>query len=305
MDRYYSHGKLLLSGEYAVLDGAVALALPTRPGQWLEISKHQGPELEWISLEADGSEWLREQYAAAEWEATLPEGPMPKDARRRLLYILQTLIALKPQVAGRLGGTRITTRLEFPRNWGLGTSSTLLANLAAWSGVNPYDLLDRSFGGSGYDLACAGHEGPLFYSRRPGTSPEIAPAPFKPDFAGHLRFIYLKEKQDSREGIALYRKKGEAGIGFLDAISSLSRELASARSLAAFCQALDRHEAMISDHLGLPTVKQRLFPDFPGSVKSLGAWGGDFVLAAGTDNDGSYFSQKGYDTQFPYPELIL
>lgn len=39
--KYYSHEKLLKSGEYAVLKGALALALPTRQGQWLFIE--EGP----------------------------------------------------------------------------------------------------------------------------------------------------------------------------------------------------------------------------------------------------------------------
>ena len=305
MERFYSHGKLLLSGEYAVLDGAVALALPTRLGQWLEVSQHPGPGLEWVSLGADGTEWLHEHISSAEWETPPPEGPMPKEARERLLHILQVLVALQPETAQRLNGIRMTTRLEFPRNWGLGTSSTLLANLAEWAGVDPYALLDRSFGGSGYDLACARHDGPLYYSRKPGTAPEIITAPFDPPFARQLRFVYLGQKQDSREGIALYRKKGKAGAAFLQAVSNLSRELATARELDAFCNAMDRHERLISDHLGIPAVKHRLFSDFPGSVKSLGAWGGDFVLAANAASDDEYFRRLGYTTQFSYPELIL
>ena len=30
MEKFYSHGKLLITGEYAVLDGAKAIALPTK-----------------------------------------------------------------------------------------------------------------------------------------------------------------------------------------------------------------------------------------------------------------------------------
>jgi len=35
---FYSHGKLLLTAEYVILDGAKALALPTKFGQEMEIS---------------------------------------------------------------------------------------------------------------------------------------------------------------------------------------------------------------------------------------------------------------------------
>jgi mevalonate kinase len=37
MQTFYSHGKLLISSEYAVLDGAQALALPTKFGQTLKV----------------------------------------------------------------------------------------------------------------------------------------------------------------------------------------------------------------------------------------------------------------------------
>lgn len=36
---FYSNGKLLLSGEYAVLDGALSLAVPTKYGQLLSVKK--------------------------------------------------------------------------------------------------------------------------------------------------------------------------------------------------------------------------------------------------------------------------
>ena len=39
---YYSNGKLLITGEYLVLDGAEALALPTKFGQNLIIENASG-----------------------------------------------------------------------------------------------------------------------------------------------------------------------------------------------------------------------------------------------------------------------
>jgi len=37
---FYGNGKLLLSAEYFVLDGAVALALPTKLGQSLHVQEN-------------------------------------------------------------------------------------------------------------------------------------------------------------------------------------------------------------------------------------------------------------------------
>ena len=67
------------------------------------------------------------------------------------------------------------------------------------------------------------------------------------------------------------------------------------------------HERIISRCIGQEPV-QKHFPDFEGALKSLGAWGGDFILAA-TEWDESqvkaYFKGKGLDAVFGYKELVL
>ena len=53
------------------------------------------------------------------------------------------------------------------------------------------------------------------------------------------------------------------------------------------------------------TVKECLFPDYKGTVKSLGAWGGDFVLAISeTEDIPNYFLSKGFDICIPYDEIV-
>jgi hypothetical protein len=51
-------------------------------------------------------------------------------------------------------------------------------------------------------------------------------------------------------------------------------------------------------------VQQRLFADYPGVVKSLGAWGGDFVLATQLDHAKVYFPQAGYATVLGWDDLF-
>ena len=301
---YYSHGKLLLSGEYAVLDGARALALPTRPGQWLEVSEDRGQGLSWTSLDADGTPWLEARFEPEALAQAPGPGPFPTDPAARLLRILQTAVSLQPAFLHKTRGRRVITRLEFPRQWGLGSSSTLLANLAEWAETDPYALLDRTLGGSGYDLACAAADHPIYYQRTAPHQPRVEAAPFDPPFAESLWFVYLNVKQDSREGIERYRRLQSVPESLLAEISALGGHLATAATLPAFREALDRHEALISGLLGLPTVKKRLFPDYAGSLKSLGAWGGDFILAAGDSDTPHYFREKGYVTCLPCRELI-
>jgi len=55
----------------------------------------------------------------------------------------------------------------------------------------------------------------------------------------------------------------------------------------------------------MQTVKEALFPDFKGVIKSLGAWGGDFVLAISRENPTGYFRERGYETVLPFSEMIL
>ena len=44
--------------------------------------------------------------------------------------------------------------------------------------------------------------------------------------------------------------------------------------------------------------------DYEGQIKSLGAWGGDFILAAGPVNSKKYFYDKGYNTVLNYKEIF-
>ena len=58
MSRFYSNGKLLLTGEYLVLDGATALAVPTKFGQDLVVEKIKEPQLIWGSFTNTGECWF-------------------------------------------------------------------------------------------------------------------------------------------------------------------------------------------------------------------------------------------------------
>lgn len=61
----------------------------------------------------------------------------------------------------------------------------------------------------------------------------------------------------------------------------------------------------MSDILEIRTIKEVAFPDFKGVVKSLGAWGGDFVMAIAKEDPKDYFVSKGYETILTYDEMIL
>ena len=76
-------------------------------------------------------------------------------------------------------------------------------------------------------------------------------------------------------------------------------------SLSDFEKLIAEHEAMIASMIGLPRIKDVFFADYASEIKSLGAWGGDFVLATGDSSTPEYFRQKGFDTILTYAEMIL
>ena len=299
---FFSNGKLLLTGEYTVLDGARALALPTKFGQFLDVEPGTGQAINWKSLDADGSTWFDETLTFKEITGNITAGKSPETAT--LLNILNTAWQANPQILKDADGFIVTTRLTFPRHWGLGTSSTLINNIANWFGINAFDLLTKSFGGSGYDVACAQHDTPIVYQLE-NNGPKVEKALFNLPFADKLYFIYLNRKQDSRQAITAYRERRNDIAAILPQVDILTQTIVECTSLADFCKALETHEELMSGILGMPTVKQSQFPDFTGTIKSLGAWGGDFVLATSDGNPESYFSGKGFGTIIPYQKMIL
>lgn len=299
--KFYSNGKLLLIGEYTVLDGSYALALPTIYGQFLTVEQGIANLIHWKSHDHDSSVWF---------EATLPienitskrlSGEKVTDT---LVNILNAAHVLNPGLLTTGEGFNITTKLTFSRTWGLGSSSTLINNIAQWFGVDAFELLQQSFGGSGYDIACAQNDYPIIFSLKDGL-PKVQQVDFNPEFTDKLYFVYLNQKQDTKKAVAAYREKANEIPALIEKVDTIIKEASTTNSFEKFCKLLDEHSALISKTLKIPTVKESLFPYFSGTVKSLGAWGGDFILAASHENPTLYFLSKGYDTVIPYHEMIL
>ena len=300
---FYSNGKLLLTGEYLVLDGAKALAIPTKMGQNLQVVTHDKPTISWKSFDADGTIWFEDEL---ELDAIINyKEAAESSVKNTLLTILHHAHLLQPSFFQETVGYQIETALTFPKKWGLGTSSTLINNLAQWLKIDAFELLNNSFGGSGYDIACAQNDTPIFYQLE-NQKPNVTPLDFQPEFASNLYFVYLNQKQSSKNAIAAYyNKKHEKLKQNIANINKLSDAVATAKNIKSFANALQLHENELSAILELLTVQEALFSDFDGVVKSLGAWGGDFILAIALEDPTAYFSSKGYSTVIPYKEMIL
>ncbi|NNK88045.1 MAG: GHMP kinase, partial [Flavobacteriaceae bacterium] len=293
MKTYYSHGKLLITGEYLVLDGAKALAIPTKYGQSLSVEPVSGKSLVWKSIDSSGHSWYEHEFVLKDSSFKIEDNC--DSITRNLIKILNAVLGLNPDFINELRGCIVHTKLEFPNDWGLGSSSTLINNIAGWADVDPYRLLDLTFGGSGYDIACAIHDSPILY-RRKNREVIIKPADFHPEFSGSLYFVHLNEKQDSRQAIAHYRKGQFDKQLYISRADELTDAFTACRDLESYHRLMESHEAMMSEILHMPTVKTQRFHDFNGSIKSLGAWGGDFILVASEKDPSNYFRSKGYTT---------
>ncbi len=320
MKHFHAHGKLLLTAEYFVLDGALALALPVRLGQSLDCGLGIADRgladentMHWRSLDEKGECWFEAKFAPENFEASEATDPAVAE---RLQKILQEARNLNPnflldcqQPTANPKG--VNCQLEFPRLWGLGTSSTLIHLIAQWAEVDPFELSSRTFGGSGYDIACAGADGPILY-RLINGKPQMEPCDFCPPFHNFLYFIYLGKKQDSREGIKNYRLRiADCGLevaAVASRISELTKLFLAAQTLADFDDLIRLHETLVAETIGLPRAKSLFFSDFWGEIKSLGAWGGDFVLATSdrpAEETRRYFNEMGFEVFLPFDELVL
>ena len=130
---------------------------------------------------------------------------------------------------------------------------------------------------------------------------------FNPSFKEKIFFVYLSKKQNSREGIKHYRAKAKNNNKRIEEISSLSQEFLNAKSLKDFQKVILEHELIVSDTIEMQRAKDLYFSDFDGVIKSLGAWGGDFVLAAtelSKEKVEKYFRQKGFKVILSYDQMV-
>lgn len=300
--KYYSNAKFLLTGEYLVLHGALALAIPLKYGQVLEVFESEESDLEWLAYEK-GELWLNFSISDQDIKNQMVEGETEKDF---VCFLLNRAKSLNPSFLQNWN-LKIRTEIDFDLTWGLGSSSTLINNVAQWAEVNPFELHSLISNGSGFDIACANYCKPILF-RRDGNHPLIYPVDFSPVFLDQLYFVYLGRKQKSSDSVHAFLNGGIGEIEHSDKITQLSKDILSADNSQEFDRLIEMHELLVSKLLGQKCVKEKLFPDFNGSVKSLGAWGGDFVMLRSDLSKKeilSYFYKAGLTRIFSWKEMVL
>lgn len=301
---YFSNGKLLLTGEYLVLNGALALSIPVNRGQTIEITLSKGCQvLEW-SASVLGKPWFT---AAFKGDQFMVEKTSDAETAITLGEFLRTAYEMNPLWLPETENLRIATNLDFPREWGLGSSSTLISNLAYMADIDLYEYYFRISRGSGYDVASARSQYPILYRLNEGQ-PEISEIDFKPSFSDSIYFVYSGKKQSSDESVIDFMSRNKPCADYCDQITSLTKEMISVKELSDFKRIIREHETIMSEVLGVQPIKELIFWDFTGEIKSLGAWGGDFYLVTweeGYDKLKNYFAGYGLQTIFRFDDFAL
>ena len=153
----------------------------------------------------------------------------------------------------------VQSKLDFDPSWGFGSSSTFISNVCKLAKINPFMLNSIISNGSGYDIACAQHDTPIIY-KRINSSPIIKEISFDPAYKEHLFFVYLNQKQNSKESIKHYQSLRLKDFDkAADTIKEITSTILSCTNIEAFEKLITDHEQIISDIIKTPTVKSKLF----------------------------------------------
>lgn len=292
-----------MTGEYGVIDGAHALAIPTVYGQSMTVKSTTGSELVWEAKDHNGDIWFKSKISLFDFQ---PTQTTDEKVSAKLTKILKNAVRLNSEFLSKWNGFKVTTELNFDRQWGLGTSSTLYCLIAEWADIHPIHLFFSVEQGSGYDVACGWADGPIEY-RKDGDSISYGDIDFDPSFKENLYFVYTGKKMDSQQGIKYYREQISNKKAFSSKLSDLTDEMLSAQSLNMFEAVIATHEDVVSKALKMDKIQDLYFSDYWGKVKSLGAWGGDFALVTSERSRKEtveYLVSKDISVIVPYEEML-
>lgn len=298
--KFKSNGKLLITSEYLVMKGAMALAIPAKLDQELNVISTNSDFINWKSFNKDNQIWYEEKFF-------LDKGTLiyhgKKNKMSDLIVRLFDYIHKfnKPE---KSIGNEFIWKINFNINWGLGSSSTLINNLSKWAKVNPYKLLFSVFNGSGYDIACCDKSNPIIFQKKDDYL-SVSDTTFNPNFLNNLFLIFLNKKQDTQKSVQNFLETDQSLSEGINQINEIVHEIENVKDITTFESLIERHEKIIANVLQMPTIQNEKFPDYNnGVIKSLGSWGGDFVLATGDEKSVNYFEEKGFNTIRKISDLL-
>jgi len=297
---FKSNGKILLTSEYLVLDGAKAIALPSKLTQDLYVEQCDKEIIEWQGIDEKGNVWYEENFYLKNND--LVYRAEKNNTSEKLLLLFNHI--LKTREVKDILGNKFSTKLNFKREWGLGTSSTFVNNLAKWANIDPYRLLFSAFKGSGYDIACCDVNNPIIFEKKQ-NSINVKNITFNPPFIENIYLIHLDKKQNTQASITNYLRTKSEKNDLIKRINLISEEMLQCKNLNHFEDLIVEHESIISQAISQEPIQKLTFNDYNlGKIKSLGAWGGDFILVTSKNNDLSYFNNKGFETILKLSDLV-
>ena len=287
-----------------VLFGARAFAIPLRFGQSLDVYEVPGNAvLHWETTIQDRF-WFTMEMHIDTFKVKYTSDAIIAE---KLVNLLQRARDLNPQFLSGSIGLVAKSNINFNIYWGMGSSSSLISNIAEWAHIDPFVLNNQVSKGSGYDIACARSHHPIvFWLDR--NEPHYFDSHFNPSYIDKLYFVYLGRKQDTNASIEDLLKYYTPAKSLINQISQLTETMRLAGTIEEFNECIRNHEQILSNVLHQPPVKDQYFSDFNGDIKSLGAWGGDFILATSKESEESlvdYFKKKDLYTIFPYSEIAI
>lgn len=299
---YQSRGKLLITGEYLVLKGAKSLAVPLNFQQTLKTEKSENPGFNWVSNQK-GETWFQATFNKPLFEFIETND---RKTAKVLIQILKAASKFNPEFQQKLEQTNIITNLDFNREWGFGSSSSLISNIAYWAEIDAFELHKSVSQGSGYDVVIARENGPMIFQRI-DENYTLTKANFSPEFKNEIFFIYLGKKQDSAKSVMDFNVSKKKFRSEVEQVSQITYHLKKAQSLDDFEYFIKEHEQILSTVLKQKPIKETVFKNFQGEAKSLGAWGGDFAMITwqyGKKELKKYLENIKLNTVFEFDELI-
>lgn len=294
----YSHGKLLLTGEYLVLKGGEAIALPLNIGQHMNTEPLHGNKIIW--------ETTYKGNIIFQGTFSLFDFSISRATDITIASYLQRILKKVAEYSRFQKGLMIKTELEFPFNWGLGTSSTLINNIARCFSIDAFKINSAITGGSGYDIACAKSEKPIIFKYRK-EAPLFHEISWKPPFPENIYFVYTGKKQDSGKEVKQFLKMNLSINEYLKKLENINQQVIMAKSLEDFEEQIDKHENLLSEITGKQPASKAFLTDFPGKIKWLGAWGGDFILLTWRESKNElkrYLKRHNLNIFFQWNEII-
>lgn len=310
LKKYWSPGKLLLSNEYAILKDVPGIAFPTKLGQSLLFNETENKrKIQYRAIDHNNKLWFSCDLDFNNGFTSTTDG---SDQLDLVLKIFNFLYKENPFIFKKLEscGFYISTQLDFPNYYGLGSSSTFIQNICDVFKADSFNVLQQCFGGSGYDIAIAKEKRAGVFVRSIQYLSDIPTTlqKFFQEQHHNLFFVYLGKKQSSSRSIndlsdrinQMDKQKYEDLHVFLSSVSTMNQ----------FNDWIVNHEKTLASDLGLTPLVDK-FTDISkinGNIKSLGAWGGDFALLSSEyplNEVKKYFENYQLNEVFRFQEMIL